>query len=266
MSKLRLDYFLSLGGEFVAKDRVLRDYGEMTFDSDTARNMNNYTGAADIFVTHFELRENTGSQPCGDGVPIATCWDVNDNVEIGLAGNFDFAIDIINITTWKPDIEALIKMQNEHDANELKLNHGIEKAADEAERVISAISESINKTEASVYTQAMKDAGELPVVGMWCLMKHHGKMGKAIVVAITNIFIIFESYGIERVRKIDGLSIEPIDSRTQKQKQLDKVAARLSQFYFELTNVRSEIEEFEEAAECLQDDNLLYEIIQPLEK
>ena len=118
MNKLRLDFFLSLGLKLVEGDRLLRDYGEFVLDSDTARNMSNYTGAADITITSLAQRKNTGVQPCGDDIQVrvqlgddsidtgccarAKVWNWNDN----------------ELVAWKLDLEELIKMQDEHDTRQ----------------------------------------------------------------------------------------------------------------------------------------------------
>ena len=73
-----------------------------------------------------------------------------------------------------------------------------------------------------VFTQSMADNKELPQVGMDCLFKKRGALEAGTVTAITKRFIIFtDSFGDEHVRKLDELTIEPIDTRTNTEKAVD---------------------------------------------
>ncbi|MCJ8293776.1 MAG: hypothetical protein MJK15_05150 [Colwellia sp.] len=80
-----------------------------------------------------------------------------------------------------------------------------------------------------VFTQAMADNRELPQVGMDCLFKKRGALEAGTVTAITKRFIIFtDSFGDEHVRKLDELTIEPIDTRTNKEKAIDDMVEHLT--------------------------------------
>ncbi len=104
MDELRLDYFLSKGLKLVTGDTSTSDIENQ------------------CFIVSFAQRKNTGEQPCGDDVPViingnngyeheylskVVAWDRSP--EKSSNGAF------YAILTWKPDLDALIKMQIEHD-------------------------------------------------------------------------------------------------------------------------------------------------------
>lgn len=93
----------------------------------------------------------------------------------------------------------------------------------------AALSCLIAKQSQPVFTQSMADNKELPQVGMDCLFKKRGALEAGTVTAITKRFIIFtDSFGDEHVRKLDELTIEPIDTRTNKEKAVDSYIKSLS--------------------------------------
>jgi hypothetical protein len=117
--KLRLDYFLSLGLKLVEKDGLdhvmscaftIHD-GNATCFREVNRGSKNY------FITSLAPRENTGEQPCGDDAMVYVDLSNGDQVR-WLAKHFEWtgAGDYV-VETWKPDIEAIIKMQIEFDKN-----------------------------------------------------------------------------------------------------------------------------------------------------
>jgi hypothetical protein len=129
--KLRLDFFLSIGGELAESDELYDDFnnhgvvfnytipyglvfaGElyvMCDDGDTA-----IYGARDqqnLFITSFAPRKNIGEQPCGDDVVSVAL--TNGSIKSGLAENFEWTgAGAYVVQSWNPDLEALIKMQAE---------------------------------------------------------------------------------------------------------------------------------------------------------
>lgn len=122
MSKLRLDYFLSLGLKLVKGDEY--DYSNMHIKlAPVGVKSSNKPCENDEnrFITSFALRKNTGVQPCGDDVPV-----VVERVDEGHWSNaakacdWNTGIGVDDINSWKPDIDALIKMQDEFDSNAYK--------------------------------------------------------------------------------------------------------------------------------------------------
>ena len=77
--------------------------------------------------------------------------------------------------------------------------------------------EFVPKANKPVYTQAMCDAGELPIVDMECLFKHGGHDSKGTVIAVTKRFIIIEDNEdmTERARRIEDCNIRPLTKTIQ---------------------------------------------------
>lgn len=97
MDKLRVGFFKGLGGVLASGDNVSFQNGINSIES-------------------FAPRLNsTGMQPCGDDMPVVV--DYLDESESRLAGMSTWQIDhqLSDITYWKPDLEALIKLQNDAD-------------------------------------------------------------------------------------------------------------------------------------------------------
>ena len=85
------------------------------------------------------------------------------------------------------------------------------------------------KAEKPVYTQAMKDAGELPSVGMVanavsdCSMSDWGAV--KVVYINKNQFVCIDDNEDVLIHYVDeGEWFEPIDTRTPEQKQLEEIA------------------------------------------
>ena len=78
-----------------------------------------------------------------------------------------------------------------------------------------------------VFTRSMADNGELPVVGMDCMIHHEcaakDSWVKVYIVAVTEDYIISKSNGsaFEQHYHIKSLSFKPIDTRTDKEKAID---------------------------------------------
>lgn len=122
--KLRLDYFLSLGLRLVDGDIYSSVSGDMLIVGDdiAARHANVVSERdKEKFITSLEPRKNTGVQPVGDSVPVIVYWG-HDNSDESLFGATDWEIELdnINIATWKPSIDALIKMQIQNDELNIK--------------------------------------------------------------------------------------------------------------------------------------------------
>lgn len=86
-----------------------------------------------------------------------------------------------------------------------------------------------------VFTKAMSDAGELPQVGMECMYKdsHTGKYILVEVMYISEWAIVIrqvgEGYGkdVEIAKHISDVKLEPVDTRTDKEKAYDKMRESL---------------------------------------
>jgi hypothetical protein len=140
----------------------------------------------------------------------------------------------------------------------------------------------ITTKEKPVYTQSMKDAGELPSVGMECAVLNnrlgHATWEKGEILFIGKFKVVYNSEsGNERVGKlkvaynsesgdervgnicISGeVDFDVIDIRTPEEKQVDEVVSFMES--------DSSGCEYKTLAICLQKAGLLAEIIKPLEK
>jgi len=100
-SKLRLDFFLGLGLDLSNGDVC--------------------KGRDPTIITSFSPRKNTGVQPdCGD-VPIIARYNetrTRSDLKSKLSFKFIDAPCVLNMESWQPDLNALIKMQDEHDAKQ----------------------------------------------------------------------------------------------------------------------------------------------------
>ena len=118
MSKLRLDYFLSLGLKLVEGDTCTSPSLSVMHtieDKDDAEDWNNDSDLNNqCFVLEFAHRKNTGEQPCGDDVPVIM-KDKDNNTSRGAASYYEWSLKKGRYITFIPDLDALIKMQNEHD-------------------------------------------------------------------------------------------------------------------------------------------------------
>ena len=154
MNKLRLDYFFSKGGKLVDGDVFIDTTGRRVaigIGNGSGRDQCGDTTAnkpcvhdSKRFIESFEPRKNKGVMPCDGDFPV-----VANLFHRGISGDSygclakDFRWDFTNkancyVEFWQPDINALIEMQNEHDATVSKM-------------------ETV-EPKPSVYTQAMADA------------------------------------------------------------------------------------------------------------
>jgi hypothetical protein len=113
--KLRLDYFLSIGGETAIGDGFIGCDGDSYIiegdDGDDFSDANDPDNVS-RFITSFAPRKSKGEQPCGDDMPVVVNWH-DGVVENTTAGWVSW--DNSDIDDWSFCLEALIKMQAEHD-------------------------------------------------------------------------------------------------------------------------------------------------------
>jgi len=204
--KLRLDYFLSLGltlehGDFIddgdGNPFEITQLNQLILD----KYVKFYT------VVSFVPRKNTGEQPCDDDMPVLVEYSVSECLDGEAHAAFMFEWDLNDgcIKSWKYDLEALIKMQAEHDTKE-------------AEPV------------KSVYTQAMKDAGDDIEIGM-LYIDEDGRQcsligennGECVYVGRPTSNKIHPRY-ISVSAKDD---CKPIDTRTPEEKQVEEICTLL---------------------------------------
>lgn len=160
MNKLRLDYFLSLGGEFINRDK----YFIKTDSNITVVNGVPVDYDKDCFVESFAQRKNEGVQPVGDDMPVvANLRGGAEYKDVASKCAWYATIAEYYIESWTPDLEAIIKMQNEYDLKSPASCsfHGSSVTSLEGSGIKLGV-DSYNHT----YTQTMKDAGELPCVGI----------------------------------------------------------------------------------------------------
>jgi hypothetical protein len=141
MKELRLDYFLSLGLKLAEGDTYatpLVDRIMSVDDPDDAENANNdWSRNNECFVVSFAPRKNTGEQPCGDDVPVDAFSDMFVSRK-GFVSCFEWLGNGSWVPkSWKPDLEALIKMQAEHDA----------------------LADSMPRINKAIYTQSTEEVG-----------------------------------------------------------------------------------------------------------
>jgi hypothetical protein len=119
MSKLRLDYFLSLGLKLHKKDEyIFKGRSYVITDEDNAFVMSRTDFEnQERFITSFVPRKNEGAQPCGDGVPVVVEYD--DGGEYSELAS-DLTWNKQALKSWKPNLYVLTKMQAEHDAKQVK--------------------------------------------------------------------------------------------------------------------------------------------------
>ena len=120
MNKLRLSFFKSLGGDFVAGDKV--SFKNTVFDIVSSFNrplfecsviQANASQPKETYIDSFAPRNNTGEQPMPDGFPVvAYMRSIN---MLAIDWHWSIENNPVDIATWKPDIDALIALQDEHD-------------------------------------------------------------------------------------------------------------------------------------------------------
>jgi len=216
--KLRLDFFKSIGGKVAKGDVVIdSDGNRVAIKSSALLNSYNLANHSDdkCFIESFAPRKNTGEQPCGDDMPVLAEVDGIDGFDaphVVFASQWKWRGDG-NLTAWKYDLEALIKMQAEHDAEK-------------------------DESVKSVYTQAMKDAGELPSVGMKCVLVNCNCDHQGVVMFISdNYTIISYEGGVGQFREqhfhTENITFKPIDTRTPEEKQVARVVKHMNMVTFE---------------------------------
>ncbi len=126
MGKLRLDYFLSLGLKLVDGDVILNERGNARPVSN-AKWWNCWAvNDSKKFIESLAWRKNTGEQPCGGDIPVEVCFNnkacheplnVKHSVKECKAKIQDWGDCslTLSIDHWRPSVDGLIKMQQEHD-------------------------------------------------------------------------------------------------------------------------------------------------------
>ncbi len=126
MGKLRLDYFLGLGLKLVDGDVILNERGNARPVSN-AKWWNCWAvNDSKKFIESLAWRKNTGEQPCGGDIPVEVCFNnkacheplnVKHSVKECKAKIQDWGDCslTLSIDHWRPSVDGLIKMQQEHD-------------------------------------------------------------------------------------------------------------------------------------------------------
>lgn len=131
MNKLRLDFFLRESKlKLVEGDKfsVRGDNCDVTEFNISSLNCNDPLNS-ERFITSLAPRKNTGIQPCGDNMPVIVDHAYYGSNISAIASSVEWSENHTNcplatmkkevifaVKTWKPDLEALIKEQDEHDA------------------------------------------------------------------------------------------------------------------------------------------------------
>jgi len=274
MSKLRLSFLHSLGGSVEIGDVISRS---ASTNLDTSRlvshkyrdllnatyikNNNVIMGDNEVLIISFAPRVNKGEQN-SPSLPVL--------------------IQIKGDNLWIPNIDALIKLQDEHDkamptfSEALRNNRPVfEEKLKKVEVITDAakISECFNddkqgsdKMNAKLtgYTQDMKDLNVAPEVGMTCKILHHLNLEEATFIAVTDRFLILKNIdGVERMRLTDNInesifpehSGEDVEQDTANKKQLDTFppALRNAGYYVQVDMIK-----------FMQDEGMLAEVLLPL--
>ena len=112
-------------------------------------------------------------------------------------------------------------------------------------------------TKSLVYTQAMCDAGEWPLVGMECEIRNGGRNHRGIIKYISNSYVIAEltNPNYEQHFHAQGLKVRPIDTRTDKEKAreaaINELVEVLSNSYTDTTDIVKADNNFNHYAEAL---------------
>jgi len=111
MNKLRLSFLKSLGG--VISEGDVTSFGEIYSTADFHLLKSLDYKLSEIFINSFAPRNNTGEQPMPDGFPVvAYMRSIN---MLAIDWHWSIENNPVDIATWKPDIDALIALQDEHD-------------------------------------------------------------------------------------------------------------------------------------------------------
>ena len=287
MSKLRLSFLHKLGGTVAIGD-ILTDSNKTfsTKENDMTVLMASIIvkdkSEAGVFINSFAPRINTGEQPLHDDFPVV--------VKLGSSQQFG-AVHACSIwkweikgkiKSWRPDIDALIKLQDDHDqaiptfSESLRNNRPVfEEKLKKVEIITDAakISECFNddkqegdKMNAKLngYTQDMKDLNVAPEVGMKCNILHHLNLEEATFIAVTDRFLILKNIdGVERMRLTDNInesifpehSGEDVEQEAANKKQLDTFppALRNAGYFVQVDMIK-----------FMQDEGMLAEVLLPL--
>lgn len=256
MKYLRLDYFLMLGVELEVGDIYINTGGKTCLIEDAieAGEISKPT-RGDKFrsVKSFAPRKNKGVQPVPDDFPVMLVnsegWDFK-----ALAGSSDVEWSNaceIKIKSWKPDLEKLIEQQAQYDFEQGKA------LSPQVEAGIEQIAKQLKGKEMNVYTQEMRDGGELPTSGMKCKVKN------------VWLFVGVKSNGLwvmERESDKDLHSFHPTEIKPYKsQEEIELEESRFKQcdtvgnFIFNNAPVKMRKNDCIELAKLLQDAGHLSE-------
>jgi len=202
-----------------------------------------------FIVKSFAPRKNTGEQPCGDDVPVDAFSDMFVSRK-GVVSCFEWLGNGSWVPkSWRPDLEALIKMQAEHD-----------KAATEQP-----------KTEQLIYTPEIALTHGKPEPDMLCRVEHGVALDDDIKINTvtfkfetdSEICVLDKDGHIDAIDKEWFIAFHPISTKKEleiaKEKQIDRLLAMVDFIGGDTTDNRARLE-------YLQYNNELPEIILPLEK
>lgn len=125
MNKLRLDFLKAQNVKLVKGDvctSPMLSEAHTIEDEDDAKDWNDDSDINNqCFVVSFAPRKNTGEQPCGDDVPVVCTLRDSTKLRSALGGSIIWEMNALgfnpvrDVVTWKPELDALIKRQDEHD-------------------------------------------------------------------------------------------------------------------------------------------------------
>ena len=268
MKGLRVGFIKSMGIEPVKGDGFINDMcicDEFNpFNAEHRESMLRN----DTVITSFAPRKNTGEQPCGDDVPVVVkLEDVRRDV-YKLASEFYWQHDECGME-WKPDLEALITMQAEHDAKQV--DHFITGISEkETKESIIRMANSI-KPKQLVYTPEIALTHSKPEPDMLCRVEHKYCLSDDISVdTVTfkfeadNEFCCIDKDGcVLPIDKEWFIAFHPISSKTEleiaQEKQINKLLPMIDFIGGDTELNRARLVK-------LQENGELSEIVLPLEK
>jgi hypothetical protein len=198
-------------------------------------------------------------QPCGDNVPVIVELE-NDGHWEAPANHCRWGFEKVdmetNIKSWKPDLEALIEMQNEHD-KQLITKAKINKIWQ------PEVAVDVGQSKPT-YTAEMKSINKLPEVGMLAVICHASDPKITAEIAyLSSETVVVKVPGGEDVFSLEQTTFEPVDTRTEPEiackKQRDAIIVDCQNGFQDGSGAT-----LEETIEFLQDRNWLAEIILPL--
>ena len=300
--KLRLDFVLKQGVELVEGDlyscedyEVVKITKALTLHFSLADDgFNNKR-----FITSFADRENEGEKPVENA--IAVDYGIDSGKSIASGTTEAYCVPWKLVTNWKPNYDALLKMQIEHDKKESEMisekemkivglvsdsenllritnkytavgrtirdnkvkshlsvgneffkddctteefNQCIEEMSEAKwmnnnsrcdyaghlewckRHSIDTSNKKLQVKQENVYTQAMFDAGEKPLVGMKVKVIHYNDADTGAITYIGKDVACYMSYTLnaERSLPIRAVKFRPIDTRTPEEKAAEELS------------------------------------------